>query len=63
MVTKRTLPPEPAIEDAILRMIVEKFDGQPLDWQTSEWALSLASFEIKYAALKGRRKPPARWGP
>ena len=59
MATKRKPPPEPAgfeeLKNAALRLIVERFDGRPLDWQTPERALSLAAFEIKRAALKGRR--------
>lgn len=45
------LLPEPVgtdeLKDAILHMIVER----PLDWQTGEGALALASFEIKQVAL------------
>ena len=36
---------------AIKQTIVERFDGRPLDWQTCEQALAIASLEIKQAAL------------
>jgi hypothetical protein len=35
-------------------MIVEKFDGRPLTWQTAEQALAIAGFEIKQMALFAR---------
>jgi hypothetical protein len=54
MATKIKLLPEPVgseeLKNAILRMIVEKFDGRPLDWETAERALSLAASKIKQVA-------------
>jgi hypothetical protein len=32
------------LKNAILRMIVERFHGRPLDWQNAARALSLAAF-------------------
>lgn len=37
---------------AILEALV-KFDPRPLDFETTEKALALAQFEIKWLALKG----------
>ena len=52
--------PEPVGVDelvvAIKQMIVERFEGRPLDWETCEMALSIASLEIKQAALFAPRK-------
>jgi len=44
-----------ALKDALLHMIVEKFDGRPLDWETVERALSLVNFEVKQAAVFSRQ--------
>ena len=39
------------LKDAILSMIVERFDGRTLSWEDATMALSLAAFEIKQVAL------------
>ena len=56
--------PEPVgvdeMKDAILRMIVDKFGDRPLSWEDATMALSIAAFEIKQAALPGRRVDPRR---
>lgn len=39
------------LKDAILAMMVEKFDRRLLTWETVEQALSLVNFEIKQAAM------------
>jgi hypothetical protein len=54
-VSKRTRKVEPVgseeLKDAILAMIVEKFGGRDLSWETVEHALSLVNFGIKQAAM------------
>jgi hypothetical protein len=54
---KRKRPVEPVgveeLKEAVLRMIVEKFDGKELTWETVERALSLVNFEVKQAAVSG----------
>jgi hypothetical protein len=51
----RSKEPEPVVveelKNAILRTIVEQFDGRPLTWDICEQALAVAAFEIKQAAL------------
>jgi hypothetical protein len=39
------------LKDAILSMIVERFDGRTLSWEDATMALPLAAFEIKQVAL------------
>jgi hypothetical protein len=43
------------VKDAVLAMLVERFDGRVLTWQVATEGLSLAAFEIKQTAL--RRRP------
>ena len=47
--------PEPVdpdeVKDAVLRMLVERFDGRPLSWEDATMDLALAAFEIKQMAL------------
>ena len=39
------------VKDAVLAMLVERFDGRMLTWQVATEGLALAAFEIKQAAL------------
>jgi hypothetical protein len=39
------------LKDAVLHMIVERFDGRSLDWKRVEQALSWVNFEVKQATL------------
>jgi hypothetical protein len=52
--------PEPVgsedLKDAVLHMIVERFDGRSLDWERVEQALSWVNFEVKQAALFAPRR-------
>jgi hypothetical protein len=47
------------IEVAVMRMLVDRFDGRPIDWQTIERALVQVNFEIKQAAIFAPRKETA----
>jgi hypothetical protein len=55
---KNRRQPEPVgveeLKNAILHLIVDKFDGRPLNWETVEQALALAAVDIKQAALLTR---------
>ena len=39
------------VKDAVLAMLVERFDGRMLTWQVAAEGLALAAFEIKQTAL------------
>jgi hypothetical protein len=39
------------LKDAVLRMLVERFDGRPLSWKDATMGLALAAFEFKQMAL------------
>ena len=39
------------VKDAVLAMLVERFDGRMLTWQVATEGLALAAFEIKQTAL------------
>ena len=39
------------LNDAVLAMLVERFDGRMLTWQVATEGLALAAFEIKQTAL------------
>jgi hypothetical protein len=43
------------VKDAVLAMLVERFDGRRLTWQVATEGLALAAFKIKQTAL--RRRP------
>jgi hypothetical protein len=49
------MKPEPVgieeLKDAVLRMMIDKFDGRHLDWQTVDQALALVNFEVKQLAV------------
>ena len=39
------------VKDAVLAMLVERFDGRMLTWQVATEGLAMAAFEIKQTAL------------
>jgi hypothetical protein len=44
------------LKDAVLHMIVARFDGRPHVWVIATEALSIAAFDSKQAALRTTRR-------
>jgi hypothetical protein len=51
------------LKQAVLQLIVERYGGRVLTWETATQALALAAFHVKQAALFAPEPAPARNGP